>query len=67
MVAVDEFEPIKLPPVRATEIQGTEELWQQTQFKKANYARQKRERGGAVLTIHRSCKRDRVKTINTDT
>ncbi len=33
MDGVDEWEPIRLPQVRATAIQGTEELWHWTQFK----------------------------------
>ncbi len=45
MDVVDEWEPIWQPQVRAIVIQGTKELWHQTRFKKANYARQIRERG----------------------
>jgi hypothetical protein len=29
---VDEWEPIRLPQVRVTDIQGTENLWHRTQF-----------------------------------
>ncbi len=31
--SVDEWEPIRLPQVRGTAIQGTEELWQRTLLK----------------------------------